>query len=182
MEKKINGNNQNCTKTFCNHCGAESKDNKKECENCKKLICHIGDKGDPTLIWQSICEMWDAEANRFWMRNNIFILVNSGLIAVQTSLNTGFTIKSLLAIVGIIFVSIWIQINRLGKFYLDRWKHIATCIEDKLEMGIISALPSKKPASTKKFEIVLWVFLIVWIVLLIYAFCEGFIGKKGMTF
>lgn len=164
----------------CTSCGQMVKEEIVVCQECFNKICSTNCVSDNISIWKSVVSMWDQEANRFWTRNNIFILVNSGLFAIQTGFKIDNIIKLIIAILGIIFVFNWIKINRIGKFYLNRWKPIAINVEKLINVEVISILPSKKPASTKKFELILIVFLIVWFLLFMHSLISCF--KFGITF
>ena len=53
--------------------------------------------------WKTLAELWDKEADRFWARNNVFLVVNSALLIVVS----GFVQEPILCIIvssfGVVF-------------------------------------------------------------------------------
>jgi hypothetical protein len=76
----------------------------------------------PSEIWAELLGHWDSETNRFWERNNVFLLINGALIALLAQQGLSTFLGVLAAVLGISVGFIWYQMNVMGKYYIDRWK------------------------------------------------------------
>ena len=126
--------------------------------------------------WEISMQMWDDEADRFWSRNNIFILLNGGFIALITVFSPEAFIKCVISVLGITFAYIWIRVNERGVFYLDRWKPVIEELEKHTRIPVIKKLPSYKktnqPSSTTYMKYGIFIFLIIYCILLVISLRE----------
>ena len=102
------------------------------------------DKLDPLYleIWKAALEAWDKEADRFWTRNNVFLMLCTALIAILIAVNLEVIIRLAVSVLAMLFSYIWLKVNRRGKYYLDRWKKVIIPIEKKfLGISILSGFP-----------------------------------------
>ena len=74
--------------------------------------------------------MHNAESARYWDRNNVFILVNGGLLALLgIDLIAGFLDKVLICILGMISSYIWLLILIRGKEFIAKWSQVIKKME-----------------------------------------------------
>lgn len=128
--------------------------------------------------WKTIVEIWDKEADRYWMRNNIFLIVNSALLIVISSSVQNFLLCMIVSIFGIIFSFYWYRINLMGKYYLDRWKFILDKLEINDDINIFGVElqkiqksfkePMKYKATSTYMRYVNFLFAIMWFILFIF--------------
>ena len=72
-------------KDICRFCMSKINAGSLYCENCDRFIDASDDPKINLELWTTIVSLWDAEANRFWTRNSIFLILNGGLIAYISS-------------------------------------------------------------------------------------------------
>ena len=71
--------------------------------------------------WSTMIAAWDAEADRFWTRNNVFLTINGALFAVLAGFARDAWVVLAVSSFGFGLSLVWLRVNRVGKFYLDRW-------------------------------------------------------------
>ena len=95
-----------------------------------------------SIIYQTILDAHDDESDRFWTRNNIFLLINSGLLVTATSAIETPQLKIIVSIFGIYFSLIWVQVNKKGAYYVHRWRPVIEEFENVLKKtGLVSSKP-----------------------------------------
>ena len=78
-------------------------------------------------------ELAEKEADRFWMRNNVLLLVQAALIAFFDSVKSvGSIYGALVAAQGFFLALIWIGVLVKGKNYISRWDNVSRNIERKM--------------------------------------------------
>lgn len=132
-------------------------------------------------MWSSVSALWDKEADRFWSRNNIFLMVNGGIILFTLSSISGKTthlFALISTLLGVCLAYIWLRVNKVGKYYLDRWKPILKKIERDCIFKPIEAIdeaserdviPQKCYSSTEYMEFFIIILGVFWIVLFFIA-------------
>ena len=78
-------------------------------------------------------DLVERESDRFWARNNVFLLVQGAMIAFYSKANTGLTFGMLVSAEGFFLALIWIGVLRKGAHYVSRWDKVAREIERRLE-------------------------------------------------
>jgi uncharacterized membrane protein (DUF485 family) len=81
------------------------------------------------LTW----ELQNQEADRFWDRNNAFLLIHAGLLAVLTATSGAPFIERIVAIEGIVLAFLWLAISHRGKIYVYRWNKVLDRIENEVD-------------------------------------------------
>lgn len=123
--------------------------------------------------WKTAMEMWDKEADRFWARNNIFLLLAGALTVLLTAASLSSAIRSLVSVLGVLFTYIWMRVNQRGKFYLDRWKPIIEDLEEKTGIPVLRRLShTRKRASTKYMEYGTIIFMVIYSLVLLASILE----------
>lgn len=122
-------------------------------------------------VWKAAMDMWNAEADRYWMRSNIFLLLNGGLLVIVTIFVTNVTMRTLIVTLAAILAYLWMRVSERGKFYMDRWKPILIQLEKQISIEIIGVLPGSPErktvrASTTYMRYAIFVFLLMYCVLL----------------
>ncbi|MEW5859995.1 MAG: hypothetical protein AB1861_21845 [Cyanobacteriota bacterium] len=74
------------------------------------------------IIYQTLVGIWDKEADRFWLRNNLFLLINGGLLAAFTTIPGASGAKFVISLFGIYFSALWALVNKKGAYYVHRWR------------------------------------------------------------
>ncbi len=94
------------------------------------LIVNVSDQKaeQEYALWVQVSNLWDKEADRFWTRNNILLLVNGGLIALLSTIKL-LEVILLISVFGILLSILWMWINTISKYYLNRWKPILKSFE-----------------------------------------------------
>lgn len=128
--------------------------------------------------WKTLAELWDKEADRFWARNNVFLVVNSALLIVVSAFVEEPIVCIIVSSFGVVFSLFWYRVNLMGKYYLDRWKPILKQLENGDELDVFG---KELPASKTKFKepqkykptstymrYVTISFTLIWLILIIY--------------
>ena len=104
--------------------------------------------------WLKLIELWTAETDRYWSRNNVFLLINGGLIAILTTQNSSDTVAFLVSLVAVFICTIWYRVNAIGKYYLDRWKGPIKAVEKEWPIKPITdvSLSSSTDDTPKKYR------------------------------
>lgn len=128
--------------------------------------------------WKALTEVWNKEADRFWTRNHVFLIVNSALLMVLS----GFTEEALMSLIfssfGLIFSIFWYCVIVKGKYYMERWMPILQKLEKDDEIDVFGKElleSSAESKATKKYEptstymkYVAISFALIWLTLIIY--------------
>lgn len=78
-------------------------------------------------------ELLENESDRFWARNNIFLLIQAAFISLYASIIKDTEFYSvLLALQGFIIAFIWLGVLRKGATYVSRWDKVVRNIEMKM--------------------------------------------------
>lgn len=78
-------------------------------------------------------DLAEKEADRFWARNNVLLLVQAALIAFYDSINNiGNSYGLLVTAQGFFLSLIWIGVLIKGKNYISRWDVATRDMESKL--------------------------------------------------
>ena len=78
-------------------------------------------------------DLLENESDRFWARNNVFLLVQGAMIAFYAKANLGNLFSLLVSIEGFFLALIWIGVLVKGAQYVARWDNVVREIEIKLE-------------------------------------------------
>lgn len=97
--------------------------------------------------WKKYVDLWNAESDRFWMRSNIYLVVNGGLLILITGLSKIPLFSLIVCLFGIGFACVWHQTNVISKHYVSRWKVLIE--ECEKEMGGLHGF-TKKLADLKR--------------------------------
>ncbi|MFC1486025.1 hypothetical protein ACFL55_03255 [Candidatus Latescibacterota bacterium] len=146
-----------------------------------RLALQMREYGNDILEkWKALLDIWDREADRFWARSNIFLIVNGALLVAVTSFSESHFVGFAISLFGVLFVRIWIKVNTIGKYYLDRWKVLMIRLEDKWDDKIIGELSqialddpraTRFKSSTTYMLYALYLIMALWILILLY---EGY--------
>ena len=77
-------------------------------------------------------DLLENESDRFWARNNVFLLVQGAMIAFYSKANMGSLFSVLVSIEGLFLALIWIVVLVKGAKYVGRWDTVVREIESKL--------------------------------------------------
>lgn len=107
---------------------------------------------EPRELWAELLKHWDSETNRFWARNNVFLVLNGALVALLSKSNLPEIFIIVAAILGMVTGLIWYRINVIGKYYMDRWKEPIHQIEIGWPISpvtLIDAIGDRHPTSMR---------------------------------
>lgn len=77
-------------------------------------------------------ELHNSESQRYWERNNVFILINGAFLALLgTDLIEGKIDKLIICLIGFFASYMWILILRQGKDLIERWRKVLHWIENE---------------------------------------------------
>lgn len=85
------------------------------------------------IIYAAVLDIWDGECDRFWARNNIFLIVNSVLFATITYFAKFSIVSLFITLVGVYVSGIWILINKKGAYYVHRWRPVIEKLEGVMQ-------------------------------------------------
>ncbi len=90
-------------------------------------------KNDNILEYYKIAvELHNTESQRYWDRNNVFILINGGFLALLgTDIIIGKIDRLVICCIGAITAYMWILILRQGKDLIERWRKVIHKIENE---------------------------------------------------
>jgi hypothetical protein len=74
------------------------------------------------IVHQTFVSVWDREADRFWVRNNLLLLVNGALLSVAATTDAPRGLQLILCGFGFYFSVHWLLINGKGAYYVGRWR------------------------------------------------------------
>ncbi|MCP4303509.1 MAG: hypothetical protein GY788_01220 [bacterium] len=74
------------------------------------------------IVYASLLQMWDSEADRFWTRNNLLLLINGALLGLFGTFEAPRLITVLACAFGIYFSWLWMFLNKKGEYYVARWR------------------------------------------------------------
>jgi hypothetical protein len=94
--------------------------------------------------WQTAMNMWNDQISRFWMRNNVFLLINGGLVATITGLSLSESVRAAISFVGALLAICWIQVNRKGRDYIDIWEPVIIELEQHTGIKVMEILQTDK--------------------------------------
>jgi hypothetical protein len=84
-------------------------------------------------VYATVVSVWDNEADRFWMRNNILLVLNGALFGFATTSNIAWQLRIFGCLLGIYVSLCWILLNAKGSYYVYRWRPAIEAIE--VEIG-----------------------------------------------
>ncbi len=128
-------------------------------------------------VWEGIINIWDKEADRFWMRNNVFLTINGAILLFITSFSKDNLIAIIVSIFGMVLCGIWLDVNIIGKYYLDRWKTPLKQIEKQWhikplhiieEKSRTDPIPNEYKSSSKYMTWLIKLFMFFWTFILLY--------------
>lgn len=86
--------------------------------------------------------IWDKEADRFWVRSNLMLIVGGILLGASISQDIAPEVKVFASAFGLYFSWIWMLLNRKGAHYVARWRPMIVALEKSmLDTGAFPVLP-----------------------------------------
>ena len=77
-------------------------------------------------------DLHNSESQRYWERNNVFILVNGAFLAfLGTDIIEEKVDRLVICSIGFLFSYMWILILRQGKDLIERWRKVIHKYEDE---------------------------------------------------
>ena len=146
--------------------------------------------------WKKYVDLWNSESDRFWVRSNIYLIVNGGLLAVITGLSKIPLFSLIISFFGVIFAVVWHQTNKISKHYVARWKILIGECEQEMNdrFGFTERLSELKRssnkyknlnASTSHMLIIIKLLIIIWCLFSILfgfqIYKDGAFGDKSKT-
>lgn len=68
--------------------------------------------------------VWDKEADRFWVRSNLMLLVNGALLGAVAAANQPAITKIVFGVFGLFFSWSWLLLNNKSGYYVSRWRPV----------------------------------------------------------
>ena len=94
------------------------------------------------IVYSAYLGVWDREADRFWVRSNLLLLVNGALLGVVAGAQTPSRLKLIVCAFGVYFSIHWLLLNGKGLYYVARWRPAIEAYERMLlERPSFSSLP-----------------------------------------
>ena len=84
------------------------------------------------IVHQTYVGVWDREADRFWVRNNLLLLVNGALLSIAATADVPRGLRLVLCGFGVYFSLHWVLINAKGGHYVSRWRPAIEAYEASL--------------------------------------------------
>lgn len=101
-----------------------------------------------TYLYRLVWDLQNQESNRFWQRNNAFLLLNGGLLAAL-SLTTITFVHQIVSAEGLILTILWLAVLRRGKEYVYKWNRVIRKMEDDHRGAIPVPLKSLEDLTEK---------------------------------
>jgi len=131
-------------------------------------------------------EMHKEEANRYWIRNNVFLILNAALVAIfSKDITKQISIVCIVSSVGIIMALTWLSVLTRGKNQIERWRkvidHYESKFSDNLKVYALADKYSKEiPAprglaslmdmsASKAMNFLVYSMSIIWVLLLVFS-------------
>jgi len=89
-----------------------------------------------------VAGLWDSECDRYWARNNIFLILQGALLAGFTAASTDEFLRLAMALLGVLLCFIWFGISVQGAYYVARWRPALEAIEAKMPIQPLSLVKS----------------------------------------
>lgn len=103
--------------------------------------------------------VWDKEADRFWVRNNLMLIANGLLLGGAISADQNPTIKILICFFGIFFSWSWLLMNKKSGHYVARWRPVIERYEAEMlkrpsfpVLPLTDVRPDKEASTTRSFS------------------------------
>ncbi|WHP67313.1 hypothetical protein [Phaeobacter inhibens] len=103
-----------------------------------------------TEIYATVASLWDSECDRYWARNNIFLILQGALLAGFTSSSTEDFLRLSMACLGVLLCFIWFGISVQGAHYVARWRPALEEIERNLPVKPLHLVKSDPEQFKKK--------------------------------
>jgi hypothetical protein len=149
--------------------------------------------------YSHIIDIFNKELDRFWVRFNVGLAINSALIGILaytfniSQTKTGLLVLSAVSILGIVLSSVWIITVFLSRELQIHYRKLAVRLEDdhitksdvrifpdqKQKLGILERLRIRKNSDignmgtqnvTYVSYVITWGFWVIWIVFAAYSF------------
>jgi len=136
----------------------------------------VGRRRGALQQWQSLLQIWDGEADRYWSRNTVFLLLNGGLVAILATGSPSPYVAMVVCIGGVASSLIWHRANTIAKYYIDRWKVPLRRLEAHLDVQALhiidrtaesDAVPLRYHSSSTYMQRIVRLSTAFWIVLLL---------------
>lgn len=103
--------------------------------------------------------VWDKEADRFWVRNNLMLIANGLLLGGAVSADQDPKIKVLICFFGLFFSWSWLIMNKKSGHYVARWRPVIERYEEEMLkrpsfpiLPLTSVRPDKEAPISKSFK------------------------------
>lgn len=103
--------------------------------------------------------VWDKEADRFWVRNNLMLIANGLLLGGAVSADQDLKIKVLICFFGLFFSWSWLLMNKKSGHYVARWRPVIERYEEEMlkrpsfpVLPLTSVRPDKEASISKSFN------------------------------
>ena len=83
-------------------------------------------------LYAIVAGLWDSECDRYWARNNIFLILQGALLAGFTSASSDVFLRLSMASLGLVLCVIWFGISVQGAHYVARWRPALEELEEHL--------------------------------------------------
>ena len=94
------------------------------------------DEEAAAIIYASLVAVWDKEADRFWVRSNLLLIVNGALFGLITASSTPQILRASGCLFGLYFSFYWLLMNDKGGYYVGRWRPVIEAYEQKLRQRL----------------------------------------------
>lgn len=106
-------------------------------------------------------DMYKMEKDQYWVRCNVFLLLNSALLVAFNSDKTQGSILLVIPVMGAILSAAWLMISVHAEYYIKRWREIIRNIEVDLPVQPFLSFPKDSvhfasPAGERLFRILVY--------------------------
>lgn len=102
-------------------------------------MCNSTNNTSPTYAnllehYKIAVNMHKEEANRYWTRNNVFLILNGALLAIfSKDIGEKAFIIIVVSFIGITISLAWFGILNKGKSQIERWRKVIDSIENNFQ-------------------------------------------------
>jgi hypothetical protein len=99
--------------------------------------------------WQTAMNMHNDQISRFYVRSNVFLVINGGLLAIITTLSHNEIVQAMVSLLGAFFAFIWVVVNYKGLQYINDWTPVIEALEQETGIAVMRIKPNDKTRKDK---------------------------------
>lgn len=93
---------------------------------------HEADDNAMATEHAAMIDLWDDEADRFWVRNNLLLVTNGVVLGAAVAADQNLSIRLATCAFGAYLSIVWLLMNSKGGYYVSRWRPVIERYEEHM--------------------------------------------------